>query len=237
MRQNMAFMALKSNGHITNSLRFKEIDNQNILRCLTEHIGHLDNNFTLHSVYLMLKKYPILCSILDTPDLYSPSHLSPVKHFMSFFKGYKGEFIEPNFMNTAYIHQIIALSKSDYQYKFKNMENLSEINNIKPEKLNDGFKYLFDSQYELSINISHKKPSSENQFSRRGLSKKDIGAMKYNRPIRVAVGNILYFYSESKLKNSTPTKLVSIEESADDVIQITLIDFLETIVSKSLVIQ
>jgi len=232
----MSFMSLKANGNITNSMRFKEVRNENILRCLTERIHDIDDNFTLHSVYLMLKKYPILCNILDTPDLYSPVEISPVQHFMSFFKDYKNEFVEPNFLKTAHIHQIIAFSKTDYEYKFGDIQNIYEINNVRPVKLGSTHKYHFENQYEMSLN-DFEAPNVNNDFSRYGLSKKDIDAMTHLRPIKVEIGNILFFYSESVLNNQQPVRIAHIAESGNDAINITLIDFLETIINQSIMIQ
>jgi hypothetical protein len=233
----MTFMTLKANGAITNSLRFKEVRNENILRCLTERIDSLDENFTLHSVYLMLKKYPILCNVLDTPDLYAPIQSSPVQYFKSFFKDYKDEVIEPNFINTAHIHQIIAFLKSDYEYKFKDLKKLSDINTIQPIHLGNRFKYNFDSSYEISINKNGEQPNSENEFYRRGISKQDIDKMNHLNPIKVEIGNILFFYSESHLEKQVPNKKVHIEESGHNAISISLIDFLSTIVTNSFHIQ
>lgn len=232
----MSFITLKANGNITNSTRFKEVMNENILRCLTEKIHSLDDNFTLHSVYLMLKKYPILCNVLDTPDLYSPVQMSPVQHFMSFFKDYENEFIEPNFLKTAHIHQLIAFSKSDYEYKFGDIQNIHEVNNVRPVKLDSAHKYHFENQYEMSLNCIE-APSVNNDFCRYGLSRKDIDAMSHHRPIKVEMGNILFFYSESVLKDQQPVRVSHIAESGNDAINITLIDFLETIINQSIMIQ
>ena len=232
----MSFITLKANGNITNSTRFKEVMNENILRCLTEKIHSLDDNFTLHSVYLMLKKYPILCNVLDTPDLYSPVQMSPVQHFMSFFKDYENEFIEPNFLKTAHIHQLIAFSKSDYEYKFGDIQNIHEVNNVRPVKLDSAHKYHFENQYEMSLNCIE-APSVNNDFCRYGLSRKDIDAMSHHRPIKVEMGNILFFYSESVLKDQQPVRVSHIAESGNDAINITLIDFLETIINQSVMIQ
>ena len=232
----MSFITLKANGNITNSTRFKEVRNENILRCLTERIHSLDDNFTLHSVYLMLKKYPILCNVLDTPDLYSPVQMSPVQHFMSFFKDYENEFIEPNFLKTAHIHQLIAFSKSDYEYKFGDIQNIHEINNVRPVKLDSAHKYHFENQYEMSLN-NFEAPSVNNDFCRYGLSRKDIDAMSHHHPIKVEIGNILFFYSESVLNDQQPVRVSHIAESGNDAINITLIDFLETIINQSIMIQ
>ena len=232
----MGNLLLGKNGEITNSLRFKEVSNKNILRCLTERIHSLEDGFSLHSVYLLLDKYPMLCNILDTPSLYSPIDISPVRHFKSFFNDYRKEPIGNNFLKTAKIHQLIVFSKSDYEFKFGDISNIHKFNEIKPSKIESGYRYSFDNQYEMSLD-GDSPPSIENDFFRTSLSKNDIESMNHRNPIKLEIGNILYFYSDSRLLDGKPTSLTNITESGQDAISITLLNFLETIINHSIMIR
>lgn len=230
----MGFLTLKANGNITNSLRFKEVDNNNVLKCLTESVHSIDENFSLHSLYLMFKRYPILLNVLDTPDRYSPYPIYPVSNFLSFFRQYSGEYIEPNFIETAYINQIVALSKSNYHYRLGDLDGINSYSKIEPEKLHHGHNYLFENQYELSLHKNNEMPSPDNDFYRTGIPQSVIDNMSHMKPLRVKLGNILFFYSESKLELKEPVNIQYISLSAENVIKIKLIDFLETILSNTL---